>query len=77
MSNLKLYNYIILMNKPVFFNGPYNIKHEPCIPIHILPPKEQIKQVKNFKPWKPVLPKSNIIFRLDTMPKLVLYRGKN
>lgn len=48
------------MYKSQFNKGPFNIKYEPCIPIHFQPPKEQpLEQLKSLKkiffsgPFKP------------------------
>jgi hypothetical protein len=53
--------------RPLFFNGPFNIKYKLDNPIHYLPLKEQPKPEPNKIPWMNYIPKSNICFKIDSM----------
>jgi len=78
--------------KPKFFNGPFNIKPDKFIPIH-LPTKKIIKNDSNKNestknnstkndsikiiPWQIYLPKSNKLFKFESSTTFAQKDKKN
>jgi len=54
------------MNNKNFKIGPFKIKYEPCLPIHIYPNNVEKKSINVKIPWKCTLIKSNKIFIIET-----------
>jgi len=53
-KDIEINQNVSITNNETFFNGPFNPKHTPCLPIHFQPPREILRQPK-LNPWFPTM----------------------
>ena len=59
-----------MQNQPIFFNGPFNIKHERYKPIHYLPNKPESKIPKPKVRWDSTITPSKCFLPFSELPPI-------